>query len=501
MAGQTGKKRAAGGNGSPKLTSEDVGATPVVAAAQPRKVAHLTPAERAARGKAARNEVPRSSHGPWAPAQDRPDPVALLEEQGKSRVPELVPIRYGRMLVSPFTFFRGAALIMAADLAATARSGLTVQSCGDAHLSNFGVFASPERQLMFDINDFDETLPGPWEWDLKRLGASLEVAGRDRGYSAAERRQVVLAVAREYRARMKEAAGMGNLDVWYAHIEVEQLFKRFKAEVSHKQLAKAKTTVAKARTRDTMQAFSKLTREVDGQRRIIADPPLIVPVEDLLPEGREREEIGAELRGLIRSYRRTLETDRRHLLEQYEFVQMARKVVGVGSVGTRAWILLLLGRDGQDPLFLQAKEAQQSVLERFVGRSRYQNCGQRVVAGQRLMQAASDIFLGWQRVSGLDGQTRDFYVRQLRDWKGSADVDTMTASGMTAYARMCGATLARAHARSGDRIAIASYLGNSDVFDNAIADFSAAYADQNERDYQTLLDAVKAGRIAAQTGL
>ena len=501
MAGKSGKKRAADGNRSPKLTSEDIAATPVVAAAPPRKVAHLTPAERTARGKAARNEVPRSSHGLWAPAQDRPDPVALLEEQGESRVPELVPIRYGRMLVSPFTFFRGAALIMAADLAATARSGLNVQSCGDAHLSNFGVFASPERQLMFDINDFDETLPGPWEWDLKRLGASLEVAGRDRGYSAAERRQVVLAGAGEYRARMREAAGMGNLDVWYAHIEVERLFKRFKAEVSSKQLAKAKSTVAKARTRDTMQAFSKLTREVDGQRRIIADPPLIVPVEDLLPEGRQRDEIAAELRGLIRSYRRTLETDRRHLLEQYEFVQMARKVVGVGSVGTRAWILLLLGRDGQDPLFLQAKEAQQSVLERFVGRSRYQNCGQRVVAGQRLMQAASDIFLGWQRVSGLDGQTRDFYVRQLRDWKGSADVDTMTASGMTAYARMCGATLARAHARSGDRIAIASYLGNSDVFDNAIADFSAAYADQNERDYQTLLDAVKAGRIAAQTGL
>ena len=477
----------------------------VVAAAMPasagRKVSHLTPDERVARGKAARNEVPRSSHGRWSPAQDRPDPVALLEEQGSSRVPELVPIRYGRMLVSPFTFFRGAALIMAADLAATARSGLNVQSCGDAHLSNFGVFASPERQLMFDINDFDETLPGPWEWDLKRLGASLEVAGRDRGYSPAERRKVVLTGAAEYRARMQQAAGMRNLDVWYAHIEVEQLFERFKAQVSGKQLAKAKATAAKARTRDTMQAFSKLTREVDGQRRIIADPPLIVPVEDLLPEGRQRGEVEAQLRGLIRSYRRTLETDRRHLLEEYEFVHMARKVVGVGSVGTRAWILLLLGRDGQDPLFLQAKEAQESVLERFVGKSRYPNCGQRVVAGQRLMQAASDIFLGWQRVPGYDGQSRDFYIRQLRDWKGSADVDTMTASGMAVYARMCAATLARAHARSGDRIAIASYLGNSDVFDKAIADFSAAYADQNERDYQTLRDAVQSGRIAAQTGL
>ena len=500
MAVKTAKGRAASADGSPDGQSRDVGAGAVPARAA-RRVAHLTPDERMARGKAARNEVPRSSHGRWAPAHGRPDPVALLEEQGESRVPELVPIRYGRMLVSPFTFFRGAALIMAADLAATSRSGLNVQSCGDAHLSNFGVFASPERQLMFDINDFDETLPGPWEWDLKRLGASLEVAGRDRGYSAAERRKVVLTGAAEYRTRMQQAAGMRNLDVWYAHIEVQQLFERFKAEVSGKQLAKAKSTVAKARTRDTMQAFSKLTREVDGQRRIIADPPLIVPVEDLLPEGRGRGEVESELRSLIRSYRRTLETDRRHLLEEYEFVHMARKVVGVGSVGTRAWILLLLGRDGRDPLFLQAKEAQESVLERFVGRSRYQNCGQRVVAGQRLMQAASDIFLGWQRVPGFDGQPRDFYIRQLRDWKGSADVDTMTASGMAVYARLCGATLARAHARSGDRIAIASYLGNGEVFDRAIADFSAAYADQNERDYQTLLDAVQSGRIVAETGL
>ena len=496
MAVKTAKDRAGSTDGQRRD-----GAAVAVPAPAGRRVAHLTPDERVARGKAARSEVPRSSHGRWAAAQNRPDPVALLEEQGESRVPELVPIRYGRMLVSPFTFFRGAALIMAADLAATARSGLNVQSCGDAHLSNFGVFASPERQLMFDINDFDETLPGPWEWDLKRLGASLEVAGRDRGYSAAERRKVVLTGAAEYRARMQQAAGMGNLDVWYAHIEVEQLFERFKAQVTGKQLAKAKATVAKARTRDTMQAFSKLTREVDGQRRIIADPPLIVPVEDLLPEGRQRGEVEAQLRGLIRSYRRTLETDRRHLLEEYEFVHMARKVVGVGSVGTRAWILLLLGRDGRDPLFLQAKEAQESVLERFVGKSRYPNCGQRVVAGQRLMQAASDIFLGWQRVPGFDGQSRDFYIRQLRDWKGSADVDTMTASGMAAYARMCGATLARAHARSGDRIAIASYLGNGDVFDRAIADFSAAYADQNERDYQTLRDAVQSGRITAQTGL
>ena len=453
MAVKTAKGRAASADGSPDGQSRDVGAGAVPARAA-RRVAHLTPDERMARGKAARNEVPRSSHGRWAPAHGRPDPVALLEEQGESRVPELVPIRYGRMLVSPFTFFRGAALIMAADLAATSRSGLNVQSCGDAHLSNFGVFASPERQLMFDINDFDETLPGPWEWDLKRLGASLEVAGRDRGYSAAERRKVVLTGAAEYRTRMQQAAGMRNLDVWYAHIEVQQLFERFKAEVSGKQLAKAKSTVAKARTRDTMQAFSKLTREVDGQRRIIADPPLIVPVEDLLPEGRERGEVESELRSLIRSYRRTLETDRRHLLEEYEFVHMARKVVGVGSVGTRAWILLLLGRDGQRPAVPAGQggpgvgagtvRRNEPVPEPWpaggcrsapdAGRQRHLP---RLAAGSRIRRAP-----------------RDFYIRQLRDWKGSADVDTMTASGMAVYARLCGATLARAHARSGDRIAM-----------------------------------------------
>ena len=425
----------------------------------------------------------------------------LLEQQAVSRVPELVPIRYGRMLVSPFTFYRGAALIMASDLAATPRSGLPVQVCGDAHLSNFGVFASPERQLMFDINDFDETLPGPWEWDVKRLAASFEVAGRDRGFTPAERRAVVLAMADEYRARMKQAAGMRNLDVWYAHVEVEALFEQLEAMATKKQRAKARANVAKARTKDSMQAFAKLTQQVDGERRIITDPPLIVPIEDLLPAGRERDEVEGEIRGIIRSYRRTLETDRRHLLENFDYVHMARKVVGVGSVGTRAWILLMLGRDDQDPLFLQAKEAQESVLEPFVGKSRYPNSGQRVVAGQRLMQAASDIFLGWDRVTGLDGQARDFYIRQLRDWKGSADIDTMTASVMTLYARMCAATLARAHARSGDRIAIASYLGNSDVFDRAIADFSSAYADQNERDYQALAEAVDSGRIVAQTGL
>jgi len=464
-------------------------------------VAHLSPAERVARGKAARNDTPRSSHGRWEPATNRPDPVALLEEQAVSRVPELVPLRYGRMMVSPFTFYRGGALLMASDLAATPRSGLNAQICGDAHLSNFGVFASPERQMMFDINDFDETLPGPWEWDVKRLAASFEIAGRDRGLKPADRRAVVLAGVAEYRIRMHEFAAARNLDVWYAHIPVDRIFKELEATATKKQQAKAKANAAKARTRDSMQAFTKLTHVVDGQRRIISDPPLIVPIEDLIPPGSGRDDIESELRELIRSYRRTLETDRRELIESFEYVHFARKVVGVGSVGTRAWIALLLGRDEQDPLFLQAKEAQESVLERFVGKSKYTNHGQRVVAGQRLMQASSDIFLGWQRVRGLDGKERDFYLRQLRDWKGSADVDTMAVSLMAGYARVCAATLARAHARSGDRIAIASYLGNSDTFDRAIADFSAAYADQNERDYQALVDAVGSGRLEAQTGV
>jgi uncharacterized protein (DUF2252 family) len=466
-----------------------------------RKVAHLSPDKRAARGKAARNEVPRAIHGRWEAAANRPDPISLLEEQGTSRVPELVPIRYGRMTVSPFTFYRGAALIMAADLAVTARSGLNAQICGDAHLSNFGVFASPERQAMFDINDFDETLPGPWEWDVKRLAASFEIAGRDRGFSSAERRAIVTAGVAEYRVRMQQMAVMRNLDVWYAHVEVEKLLDELMSMTTRKQQAKAKANLAKARARDSMQAFSKLTHEVDGRRRIVADPPLIVPIEDVLTAAPARVEFEEELRGLIRSYRRTLETDRRVLLEEFEYVHAARKVVGVGSVGTRSWILLMLGRDGEDPLFLQAKEAQESVLERFVGKSKYSNHGQRVVAGQRLMQAAGDIFLGWQRVPGLDGQDRDFYVRQLRDWKGSADVDNMNAALMTLYSSVCGATLARAHARSGDRIAIASYLGKSDVFDRAIADFASAYADQNERDYQAVVAAVKSGRLEAQAGL
>ena len=353
---------------------------------------------------------------------------------------------------------------------------------------------------MFDINDFDETAPGPWEWDVKRLAASFEVAGRDRGFSPEDRRGVVSAGVAEYRTRMQELAAARNLDVWYAHIEVTKLIEELGSTATKKQQARARANVAKARTRDSMQAFSKLTVEVDGRRQIRSDPPLIVPIEELIPTGAARDDVEGELRALIRSYRRTLETDRRELLESFEYAHAARKVVGVGSVGTRAWILLLLGRDDQDPLFLQAKEAEESVLERFVGKSKYPNHGQRVVAGQRLMQAVSDIFLGWERVTGLDGQVRDFYIRQLRDWKGSADVDTMAPTTMTVYARVCAATLARAHARSGDRISIAAYLGTSDRFDRAIADFSSDYADQNERDYEALVAAVRSGRLEAQTG-
>ena len=465
-----------------------------------RVVPHLTVDERVARGKAARQEVPRSSHAEFQPGAHRVDPVTLLEQQAVSRVPELVPIRYGRMLVSPFTFYRGAALIMAADLAGSPRSGITTQVCGDAHLMNFGAFASPERRLVFDINDFDETFPGPWEWDVKRLAASFAVAGRERGFSAKERASVLLTLVGQYRASMHEFAGMPNLEVWYSHLDVETTVEELRGEVSDAVLKRTEAGVAKFRTRDNLQAFDKLTRVVDGQRRIISDPPLIQPIDELV-EGVERDQLLEQLRSLVRSYRRTLSSDRRHLLEEFRAADMARKVVGVGSVGTRAWIILMLGRDDTDPLFLQAKEAQASVLEDFVGHTDRRSHGERVVHGQHLMQAASDIFLGWDRTTGLDGAERDFYVRQLRDWKGAANVDTMTPHTMAIYARLCGGTLARGHARSGDRIAIASYLGTGNNFDVAIAAFSEAYADQNERDYDALVQAEKDGRITVQRGL
>ena len=465
----------------------------------PKSTIRLTPEERAQRGKAARAELPRSSHAGFDPSEHRPDPVALLEEQATSRVPELVPIRYGRMMVSAFTFYRGAALIMASDLAGTPSSGLHVQICGDAHLSNFGVFGSAERRLIFDMNDFDETLPGPWEWDVKRFAASLEIAGRDNGWDDATRSKIVLAGVGQYREIMTRAAGMRNLEVWYSKIDIEDLKPIVTAQLDKKRMKTLDKNLAKARTKDSMHAFEKLTHEVDGEPRIISDPPLIVPIEELTDM--DRDALYGALAGVIRSYRRTLSNDRRHLLDDFHMVHVARKVVGVGSVGTRAWIILLLGRDGQDPLFLQAKEAEESVLERFVGVSRYANHGQRVVAGQRLMQATSDIFLGWDRVQGLDTQRRDFYIRQLKDWKGSAEIATMEPAGMVAYARLCAATMARAHARSGDRIAIASYLGKGDTFDRAIGEFSVAYADQNERDHAALLQAVKDGRIVTEQGL
>jgi uncharacterized protein (DUF2252 family) len=462
---------------------------------------HFTRGERVARGKAARLEVPRSSHAQVEFPASR-DPVALLEEQAVSRVPELVPIRYGRMLASAFAFYRGGALIMAADLAHTPNSGLRAQLCGDAHLSNFGMFGSPERELVFDINDFDETLPGPWEWDVKRLAASFAIAGRENGFSEKERRTILLDTMRSYREAMRAFAGMRELELWYSHLPVEQALAEFSKGVDPKRLKKVQADVAKSRTKDSMQAFEKLTTVVDGERRIISDPPLIVPLSELVPKELEREAIEGEIRVLLRSYRRTLETDRRHLLEQFRFVDLARKVVGVGSVGTRAWIALFLASDGGDPLFLQVKEAQPSVLERFVGKSQYANCGQRVVAGQRLMQASSDIFVGWQHVnSGLDGQARDFYVRQLKDWKGSFAIEAAVPAGAAGYGKACGWTLARSHARSGDRIAIASYLGGSDSFDQAIAAFAETYADQNERDYASLQAAVASGRVQAQTGL
>ena len=466
----------------------------------PRTVEHPSVDERTARGRAARHAVPRARQGELISPPDRPDPIALLESQAPSRVAELVPIRYGRMLASPFAFYRGAALVMASDLATTPVSGLRVQLCGDAHLSNFGIFGTPERRMLFDINDFDGTAPGPWEWDVKRLAASLEVAARENGYAAADRTAIVQASARSYRTAMAQFAAQTNLEVFYASLDIETAVADFQAAATRKMVKRAESTIAKARTRDSLHAFGKLTHEVDGEPRIISEPPLIVPVTELYPN-----ETAAQFTEWahthLREYRLTLETDRRRLLEDYEFIELARKVVGVGSVGTRAWIALFLGRDNADPLFLQFKEAQPSVLEAFCGRSEYRNHAHRVVAGQRLMQAASDVFLGWIHLTGLDGLERDFYVRQLRDWKGSAEIEVMVPRGMRIYAAWCGWTLARAHARSGDRVAIASYLGRSEAFDVAITTFAAAYADQNERDYEALMAAVASGRVTAETGV
>src|SRR5450631_2319879 len=461
------------------------------------RVEHLRRGGRAARGKDARTAAPLESHAEFGPGPSR-DAVGLLLSQAESRVPELMPIRHGRMLVSPFTFYRGAALPMAADLASTPASGLRVQLCGDAHLSNFGAFASPERRLVFDVNDFDESLPGPFEWDVKRLAASLAVAGRDNGFPARARRKSVRAAAEGYRTAMRGLAGQPLLDVWYAHLDIEQAIGGFRSQMKAKRFKKTEALLAKAHTKDSTLALRKLTTVADGQRQIVSDPPMIMPIENVFADV-QADAIYQEIRTVLGKYRRTLQSDRRHLLEQFTLVQVARKVVGVGSVGTRAWILLMDAADGEEPLFLQAKEAQPSVLAEYCGRSQYNNQGERVVAGQHLQQAQSDIFLGWTRITGPDGVDRDFYVRQLKDWKFSVPIEVMLPAGMTAYARLCGWTLARAHARSGDRIALAAYLGGSAKFDEAIADFAETYADQNERDYAAFQAAVKDGKAEATT--
>jgi uncharacterized protein (DUF2252 family) len=465
-------------------------------------VEHFTAEERAARGRATRAECPRSSQAGFELAPDR-DPVAILEAQATTRVPELVPVRYGRMLVSPFTFYRGAAAVMAHDLASTPRAGLRAQLCGDAHLSNVGGYASPERSLVFDLNDFDETLPGPFEWDVKRLAASFEIAGRDREFTDDERTRAVLNAVRSYREWMRKLAEARNLDVWYAQLDVATIERNLRELQAKRQADTVAKAAAKAQTKDSLKAFAKLTHEVDGEPRIVSDPPLIVSAADLAQEaGIQFDVLEGVLRGLFRQYRETLQADRRHLLEEFRMVDLARKVVGVGSVGTRCWILLLLGRDGDDPLFLQIKEAQASVLEPYLGKSEFENHGERVVAGQRLMQATSDIFLGWLHTKDtFDSAERDFFVRQLWDWKTSVDLDTILPKGLELYGEVCGFLLARAHARSGDRIAISSYLGKSDTFDRALAEFAVAYADQNERDYAALRQAADEGGITVQEGL
>ncbi|MFC0431941.1 DUF2252 domain-containing protein [Kutzneria buriramensis] len=459
----------------------------------------LSRAERVARGKAARARVPRSSHAEFVRDSAGPSPLELLARQDESRIPDLVPIRYGRMAVSAFTYFRGAALPMAADLAATPRGGLSVQVCGDAHLMNFGVFASPERRLVFDINDFDETLPGPWEWDVKRLAASLEIAGRSNGYPTKRRRGIVVAAVAEYRRAMRAFASATALDVWYAHADVDMVRTVYAQNLSAASRKKLDGNLARVRTKNNLGALRQFTEASDGGLRIVSEAHRVVRVDEIADPGQDPQELRARLGEVLAAYRETLEPERRALLDRYSYVDLARKIVGVGSVGTRCWMVLMLGVDNQDPLFLQAKEAGPSVLEEFLAPSRFDNAGQRVVTGQRLMQTVSDIFLGWVRVAGFDSQSRDFYLRQLRDWKGSAEIDGMLWPNMTDYGRLCGWTLARAHARSGDPIAIGSYLGSASVFDEAVAEFAAAYADQNERDHAALLAAIASGAVRADT--
>ena len=457
-------------------------------------VKYLTPDDRVAIGREARKRCGRSTHGGWEAAGR--DPLAILEAKGRGREQSLLPIRYGRMAATPFAFFRGAAAVMAADLGGETHTGLEVQLCGDAHLVNFGGFASPERDLLFDVNDFDETHPGPFEWDLKRLLASIEVAARSREMNDGERSTILGQASRQYRQAMAEFAGMHNLDIWYAKLDSAGIVARWGTEVGAAALKSFSRVAAKAETKDRLKASAKLTHLVDGELRFLSDPPLLVPVEELISDT-EASAIADTVHGSIRSYRRSLQGDRRHLLENYRYTHLARKVVGVGSVGTRCWVALFVGRDEQDPLFLQVKEADSSVLEDFLGKSKFSNHGQRVVEGQRLMQAASDVLLGWHRTEGADGVSRDFYMRQLWDWKASADVDTMTPGILGVYGEMCAWSLARAHARSGDAIAISAYLGSGENFDRALATFAAAYADQNTLDHQALVDAIASGAITA----
>jgi uncharacterized protein (DUF2252 family) len=476
-----------------------------------KQVSHPSVDERKALGKRARETSPPSGHAGWAPATDRPDPVGLLEEQNATRETDLVPVRHGRMLVSPFTFYRGAAKIMAADLKATPRAGLTTQLCGDAHLSNFGVFASPERNLMFDLNDFDETLPGPFEYDVKRMSASFTIASRNNGFTKAETRDITLTCVRAYREAMTEFAQKRTMDIWYAHLSEQDLMAGINNILSAKKKTKAdkklrdraakvaQKSALKARTRDSLQALSKLAEQVDGNYRIVSQPPTIIPVRELGASfGMSPDQVEETIRGQLRAYRATLQPDRRALLERFQLVDVARKVVGVGSVGTRAFIILLQGRDQQDPLFLQVKEANRSVLEDHLPKSRYREPGARVVHGQRMMQAASDIFLGWSK--GVQ-ENRHLYWRQLRDMKGSAEVETMKPFGLTWYAEQCGWTLARAHARSGDPVAMAGYLGKSDAFDRSVTDFSERYADQNDKDFEAFTAAIRSGRLEASEGV
>ncbi len=452
----------------------------------------FTPEEREAAGKAARHELPLESHAEVA--NEPLDVLELLRVEDRGRVPELLPIRYGRMLATPFTYYRGAAAVMAADLASLPSSGLHVQLCGDAHLSNFGVFATPERRLVFDVNDFDETLPGPFEWDVKRLAASLALAGRNNGHKRGDRERMLLGVLGTYRRAMRSFAKMGNLAVWYANLDIEQAVKEFAAQTTSADRQKTRAALQRARTRDNADALRKLTRKQDGHARFINDPPLIVPISELFSDA-DAAFVWEQLHRTLETYRDTLVSDRRHLLDQFELVDVARKVVGVGSVGTRAYVLLLAGRDDGDPLVLQGKEAGPSALAAYCGPSAYANEGQRVVSGQRLIQASSDIFLGWERTQAVEGGTRDFYVRQLRDGKASADVDDMAPRRLEIYGELCAWTLARAHARSGDRIAIAAYLGKKETFEHAVAEYAEGYADRTESQYRELEEAVGRGEI------